>query len=80
MPFEIFLSFDKDISHVLMSSAFVVSWLFFIWGDISKATFKMFFLSKETEEASSVLIIIFSKFSKRFYAIYDLVLTSFISY
>ena len=82
IAFEIFLSFDKDISHVLLSSVFFVPWLFPIWDDISKTTFKMFLVFEETEETSFVLIIIFSNFSKllskRFCAIDDLVLTSFI--
>ena len=64
IPFNIFLSFDKDISHVLVSSVFVLPWLFPIGDGISKATFKMFLVSEETEEASFVLTIIFSKFSK----------------
>ena len=53
-----FLSLDKDISHFLMSLVFAVPWLFPIWDGISKATFKMFLVSEETEEASFVLIII----------------------
>ena len=52
------MSFDKDISPVLMSSAFVVPWIFPIWDDISKATFRMFLVYEETGEASFVLIII----------------------
>ena len=45
IPFEIFLSINKDISPVLMLSVFVIIWLFPIWDDISKSTFEMFLAS-----------------------------------
>ena len=77
IPFEIFLSFGKNISNFLMSSTFSIPWLFPICDEISKATFKMFLVFEEIEETSSILIIILSNFSKllskRFFVIYDLV-------
>ena len=66
IPFEIFLSLNKDISHVLMLLAIAVAWLFPEWDDISKHTFLMFLVSEETEETSSVLTIISPILSKQF--------------
>ena len=66
IPFEIFLSLDKDISHVLMLLAFDIDWLFLGCDDISKLTFLMFLVSEVTEETSYVHTIISKHFSRRF--------------
>ena len=42
MSFEICLPLDKDISHVLMLSTIVVTWLFPTWDVTSKPTLLMF--------------------------------------
>ena len=64
------MSFDKDISYVLMLSAIAVAWLFPKWDDISKPTLLMFLISKETEGTSSDLVIIFLNLSKHFSRIF----------
>ena len=67
-----------------MLSAIVVVWLFPEWDDISNPTLMMFLVSEETEETSSIHIIIFPNlskhFSRRFCEIYDLDLISLISF
>ena len=67
-----------------MLSAIVVVWLFPEWDNITKPTLLMFLVFEETEETSSVLIIIslnLSKhFSRRFCDIFDLDLILLISF
>ena len=78
------MSLDKDISFVLMLSAFSIALLFLGWNDISKPTLLMFLVYEEIEGTSSDLIIIspnLSKhFSRRFWDIYDLDLMLLISF
>ena len=66
IPFEISLSFDKNISFILMLLAIVVAWLFPEHDDISKPTSLMFLGSEEIEETSSVPTIISPNLKKKF--------------